>query len=69
LYLETGTIIGSRLEIVIALPKKATEGKSVRLRVEGVVIRVEKPSKAGRKQGIAVRFTNDYSFEGAPPKP
>lgn len=68
-YLEADAIIGSRLNMIIALPKKATEGNNVRLKIVGVVVRVEKSSKSSRKQGVAVRFTKDYSFIGAPMTP
>jgi c-di-GMP-binding flagellar brake protein YcgR len=68
LYLEANIIIGARLNLVIALPKKATEGKRVLLKIEGIVVRVEKPAKSSRKQGVAIRFTKDYSFIDAPKK-
>ncbi len=68
LYLEANIIIGARLNLVIALPKKATEGKRVLLKIEGIVVRVEKPAKSSRKQGAAIRFTKDYSFIDAPKK-
>jgi c-di-GMP-binding flagellar brake protein YcgR len=69
LYLEANTIIGSRLNMIIALPRKATEGNKVMLKIDGIVVRVEKPLKSSRKQGVAVRFTKDYSFMGAPKTP
>ena len=65
-YLEADAIIGSRLNMVIALPQKATGGDNVRLKIEGVVVRVERPANSSRKQGVAVRFTKNYSFMGAP---
>jgi c-di-GMP-binding flagellar brake protein YcgR len=68
LFLEANIIIGARLNLVIALPRKATEGKKLLLKIEGIVVRVEKPRKSVKKQGVAVRFTKDYSFVDAPKK-
>ncbi|MHB8055280.1 MAG: PilZ domain-containing protein [Candidatus Aminicenantales bacterium] len=68
LFLEANIIIGARLNLVIALPRKATEGKKLLLKIEGIVVRVEKPRKSSKKQGVAVRFTKDYSFVDAPKK-
>ena len=64
--LDSGVIVGSKLHLVIEIPPKATEGKKVKLRVGGLTIRLEKPNKKAKKQGVAVRFDKDFEFEAKP---
>ncbi len=64
--LDSGVIVGSKLHLVIEIPPKATEGKKVKLRVGGLTIRLEKPNKKTKKQGVAVRFDKDFEFEAKP---
>lgn len=62
--LDSGLIVGSKLNLTIDLPKELTEGKKVKLRVGGLAIRLEKPGKNDKKQGVAVRFSKDFKFIG-----
>ncbi|MCX6565829.1 MAG: PilZ domain-containing protein [Candidatus Aminicenantes bacterium] len=64
--LEANIIVGSRLNLNIILPAQVTEGKKVHLKIEGATVRVEKPRKTSKKQGVAVRFTKDYCFVRVP---
>jgi len=66
--LEANIIVGARLRLTITLPPRATEGKKVQLKIDGLTVRVEKPRKTAKKQGVAVRFTKDYHFVPAAKK-
>jgi c-di-GMP-binding flagellar brake protein YcgR len=60
--LDSGVVIGSKLHLVIDVPSKITRGKKVQLRVGGITVRLEKPDRKGKKQGVAVRFDKDFEF-------
>ena len=64
--LAANIIVGSRLDLNITLPPQVTEGKKVHLKIEGVTVRVEKPRKTAKKQGVAIRFNKDYRFVRIP---
>lgn len=64
--LDSGVIVGSKLHLIIEFPPQATEGKKVKLRIGGLTIRLEKPNKKAKKQGVAVRFDKDFEFEAKP---
>jgi len=60
--LDSGVIVGSKLNLMIDLPAQLTEGKSVKLNLGGITVRLEEPEKKGKKQGVAIRFTKDFRF-------
>ena len=60
--LNSGVVVGSRLRLVIDLPKELTEGKTIKLQVGGTAVRLEKAGQKGKKQGVAVRFSKDFKF-------
>jgi len=60
--LDSGLAVGSKLNLVISLPKKLTEGKDVKLNVGGITVRLEKPDVKGQRQGVAIRFDKDFRF-------
>lgn len=60
--LDSGVIVGSKIKLIIELPKELTEGKKVKLQVGGMTIRLEKPNTKRKKQGVAVRFSKDFEF-------
>jgi len=60
--LDSGVIVGSKLNLMIDLPSQLTEGKSVKLNLGGITVRLEEPEKEGKKQGVAIRFTRDFHF-------
>jgi c-di-GMP-binding flagellar brake protein YcgR len=60
--LDSGVVVGSRLSLVIDLPKELTEGKKVRLQIGGKAVRLEKADQKGKKQGVAVSFGKDFKF-------
>jgi c-di-GMP-binding flagellar brake protein YcgR len=58
--MDSGVVVGSRLNLIIELPRKLTDGKKMRMRLGGITIRLEKPDKKTKKQGVAVRFRKDF---------
>ena len=60
--LDSGVIVGSKLNLVIDVPTELSEGKKIKLSLGGLTIRLEKPSKKGKKQGVALRFRKNFEF-------
>jgi c-di-GMP-binding flagellar brake protein YcgR len=60
--LESGVIIGSKINLVLALPDNLTGQKKLKLCVGGITIRLEEASKVGKKHGVAIRFSESYSI-------
>ena len=60
--LDSGVVVGSRLNLMIELPKNLTAGKKVRLNLGGITVRLEEPDKKGKRQGVAIRFSKDFKF-------
>lgn len=65
--LDSGVVVGSKLNLYIELPEKLADGKKLRLRVGGITVRLEKPDKKTKRQGVAVRFSDDL-FKVVPVK-
>ena len=65
--LDSGVVVGSKLNLYIELPEKLADGKKLRLRVGGITVRLEKPDKKTKRQGVAVRFSDDL-FKVVPAK-
>ena len=57
--------IGSSLEFVLTLPGEITQGKSIRVRCKGKVVRVDRPSPDKEKIGVAATIER-YSFVREP---
>ena len=57
--LDSGVVVGSKLNLFIELPDKLADGKKMRLRIGGITVRLEKPDKKTKRQGVAVRFSDD----------
>ncbi|MGB8959016.1 MAG: PilZ domain-containing protein [Candidatus Aminicenantales bacterium] len=57
--LDSGVVVGSKLNLFIELPEKLADGKKMRLRIGGITVRLEKPDKRAKRQGVAVRFSDD----------
>jgi hypothetical protein len=66
--LDSGIIVGSKLNLVIDLPKRMTKGKRIKLLIGGITIRLEDAGQNTKKQGVAVRFFKRHRFlpPGAP---
>lgn len=60
--LDSGVVVGSRLNLVIDLPENLTGGKDIKLNLGGFTVRLEEPDKKGKRQGVAIRFNKDFKF-------
>jgi c-di-GMP-binding flagellar brake protein YcgR len=60
--LDSGIVVGSKLNLIINFPRGVTEGKKIKLRIGGITVRLEKADKKGKKQGVAVRFSKEFKF-------
>ena len=65
--LDSGVVVGSKLNLFIELPEKLADGRRLRLRIGGITVRLEKPDKKAKHQGVAVRFSDDL-FKVVPAK-
>ena len=61
--LDSGITVGSKLNLVVEIPSKVTEGKKIKLRLGGLTVRLHQLDKEGKKQGIALSFDEDFQFE------
>ena len=59
--LDSGVVVGSKLNLFIELPEKLADGKKMKLRIGGITVRLEKPDKKMKRQGVAVRFSDDFN--------
>lgn len=60
--LDSGVVVGSKLNLIIDLPKELTEGQNVKLMLGGFTVRLVEPDIKGKKQGVAVRFSKEFKF-------
>ncbi len=60
--LDSGVVVGSKLNLVIDVPSELSEGKKLKLSLGGLTIRLEKPPIKGKKQGVALRFQKKFKF-------
>ena len=65
--LDSGVVVGSKLNLYIELPEKLADGKKMRMRIGGITVRLERPDKKTKRQGVAVRFSDDM-FKVVPVK-
>jgi c-di-GMP-binding flagellar brake protein YcgR len=65
--LDSGVVVGSKLNLFIELPEKLADGKKLKMRIGGITVRLEKPDKKSKRQGVAVRFSDDM-FQVVPIK-
>jgi c-di-GMP-binding flagellar brake protein YcgR len=66
--LDSGVVVGSRLNLMIELPKNLTGGQEIKLSLGGITVRLEEPDKKGKRQGVAIRFSKDFKFVEAAKK-
>jgi c-di-GMP-binding flagellar brake protein YcgR len=62
--LDSGLVVGAKLNLVIDLPKELTGGRDVKLNLGGITVRLEEPDVKGKRQGVAIRFTKNFRFIG-----
>lgn len=60
--LDADVTVGSRLNLVIEVPSELSPDKKVKLQLGGLAVRLEKPDKKGKKQGVALRFSKKFKF-------
>ena len=60
--LDSAIVIGSKIKLLIDLPKKLAENPSARLELGGVVTRLAKPDSTSKKQGVALRFLRTVRY-------
>jgi len=60
--LDSGVIIGSKLHLVIDMPKELGAGKKLKLCLGGLTVRLEELDKKTKKQGVALRFHKSYKI-------
>jgi len=61
--LDSNLVVGSKVNLSIELPNQITEGRKIRLCLDGVTVRLEKKGEKSRKKGVAVRFKKDFRFQ------
>ena len=60
--LDSNVTVGSKLNLIIEVPSELSPDKKVRLQLGGLAVRLEKPNKKGKKQGVALRFSKKFKF-------
>ncbi|MDH7511805.1 MAG: PilZ domain-containing protein [Clostridiales bacterium] len=60
--LDSGLVVGSKLNLMIDLPRQLTGGKNIKLNLGGITVRLEEPNKRAKRQGVAIRFEKDFKF-------
>ena len=60
--LDSGVVVGSKLNLVIEVPTELSKGKKIKLSLGGLTIRLEKPDKKEKKQGVALSFRKKFEF-------
>ena len=60
--LDAGVTVGSKMNLIIEVPSELSPEKKVKLQLGGLAVRLEKPDKKGKKQGVALRFSKKFKF-------
>ncbi len=60
--LDSGVIIGSKLNLVIDMPKELGGDKKLKLCLGGLTVRLEELDEKEKKQGVALRFHKKYKI-------
>jgi len=60
--LDSGVVIGSKLNLVIDMPSELSGGEKLKLCLGGLTVRLEEPDAKGKKQGVALRFHKDFKI-------
>lgn len=61
-FLDSAIVIGSKIQVLIDLPRTLTEKKDLKLSLNGAVTRLTKSEDPSKKQGVALRFTKKIRF-------
>ncbi len=60
--LDSAVTLGSKLNLAIEVPSELSPEKNVKLQLKGITVRLEKPTKTEKKQGVAMRFNKKFKF-------
>jgi c-di-GMP-binding flagellar brake protein YcgR len=60
--LDSGVIIGSKLNLVIDMPKELGGDRKLKLCLGGLTVRLEELDEKTKKQGVALRFHKQYKI-------
>lgn len=60
--LDSGVIIGSKLNLVIDMPKELGGGKDLKLCLGGLTVRLEELDKKDKRTGVALRFHKKFKI-------
>ena len=60
--LDSDVTVGSKLTLIIEVPSELSPDQKVKLQLGGYTVRLEKPDKKGKKQGVALRFSKKFKF-------
>ena len=58
--LKSGVTLGTRLKLIIDLPKKLSEDQSLKLAIKGRVVAIELEERQNVKKKISVKFESRY---------
>jgi hypothetical protein len=58
--LKSGVTLGTKLKLVIDLPKKLAEDKNLKLALKGKVVSIEMGSRQAAKKTITLKFESKY---------
>ena len=62
LLINSPVTVGSKVILNVDLPRELTEGQKIRLVLTGLAVRLQKPEKKGKRQGVALRFGKGFKF-------
>jgi c-di-GMP-binding flagellar brake protein YcgR len=62
LGLDAEITVDAKLELLIEIPSKLTEGKKIKLSLSGSAVRLEKAESKKKKNNVAIRFDKKYKF-------
>jgi c-di-GMP-binding flagellar brake protein YcgR len=60
--LDSGVIIGSKLNLAIDLPGRLAGQEKLKLCIGGLTVRLEEKDKKDKKQGVALRFHKNFKI-------
>jgi len=58
--LKSGVTLGTRLKLIIDLPKKLSDDRNLKLALKGKVVSIELGSRQTAKKNITVKFESKY---------
>jgi len=60
--LDSGVVVGSKLNLVIDIPGDLSGGKKLKLLLGGLTVRLEEPDIKDKRQGLAIRFSKKFNI-------